>query len=113
LVDEGGAIVVCSDLNSPPGPAVGHLMGNSNWERLERAVRNDSAVDSVPAWLLARALQRGPVYFLSQLDDELVEEMGLAPVSSLDQLARLARQHPSCIVLDDSQYAVATVAGES
>lgn len=113
LVDEGGAVVVCSDLKAPPGPAVGHLVGNSNWERLERVVRNDSAVDSVPAWHLARALQRGPVYFLSQLDDELVEEMGLAPVSSLDQLARLARQHPSCIVLDDSQYAVATVADES
>ena len=85
----------------------------ATWKREGLAVRNDSAVDSVPAWHLARALQRGPVYFLSQLDDELVEEMGLAPVSSLDQLARLARQHASCIVLDDSQYAVATVADES
>ena len=92
---------------------MGHLVGNSNWEQLERGVRNDPAVDSWPAWQLARALQRGPVYFLSQLDDELVEEMGLAPVPSLDQLARLARQHESCIVLDDSQYAVATVADES
>jgi hypothetical protein len=52
------------------------------------------------------------VYFLSQLADETVEEMGLAPVSDIAELARLASRHESCLVLDDSQHAVATVAGE-
>ena len=76
-------------------------------------MRNDHSPDSWPAWQLARALQRGPVYFLSQLDADDVEEMGLAPIESFDELERLARPRDSCIVLDDSQYAVVTVAGES
>ena len=55
----------------------------------------------------------GPVYFLSQLDADDVEEMGMAPIADVDELVRLASGRESCIVLDDSQYAVVTVAGES
>jgi Lactate racemase N-terminal domain len=113
LVDVGGAIAICSDLETAPGPTLEHLIGNSDWESFERGARNDREVDSWPAWQLARALQRGPVYFLSQLPEDVVEEMGLAPITDFDQLARLASQHESCIVLDDAQYSVATVAEES
>ena len=42
-----------------------------------------------------------------------MEDMGLAPIADIDELARLAGRHESCIVLDDSQHVVATVAGES
>jgi hypothetical protein len=63
----------------------------------------------VTAWHAARALQRGPVYFLSRLDDETVEDLGFAPVESVDELARLAGRHESCIVIDDSQHAVVAV----
>jgi hypothetical protein len=52
------------------------------------------------------------VYLLSQLDADTVEEMGMAPVADVDELARLASRHESCIVLDDAQHAVATVDGE-
>jgi nickel-dependent lactate racemase len=113
LVEVGGAIAICSDLDVAPGPTLGHLMGNTDWESFERGARNNEEADSWPAWQLARALQRGPVYFLSQLADEVVEEMGLAPITDFDQLTRLASHHESCIVLDDAQYAVATVADES
>jgi nickel-dependent lactate racemase len=113
LVEEGGAIAICSDLVAAPGPTLGHLIGNADWESYERGARNGKEVDSWAAWQLVRALQRGPVYFLSQLKEDLVEEMGLAPITDFDQLARLASRHESCIVLDDAQYAVATVADES
>jgi nickel-dependent lactate racemase len=112
IVDEGGAVAICSDLEAPPGKALSELIGNTNWQKLEKAVHHESAPDSLTAWHLLRALQRGPVYFLSELDDELVEDMGLAPIASLDQLARLVRQHASCIIIDDAQYAVAKVADE-
>ena len=59
---------------------------------------------------LARALQRGPVYFLSQLDDETVEDLGLAPVASIDEIVRLAERHESFVVVEDSQNAVVTLA---
>jgi nickel-dependent lactate racemase len=113
LVAEGGAVAICSDLTTPPGHALGQLIGSADFDDVERNVRNDHSADSWPAWQLARALQRGPVYFLSQLDAEDVEDMGLAPVAEIDDLVRLAVRRESCIVLDNSQHSVATVAGEA
>jgi nickel-dependent lactate racemase len=113
LVGAGGAVAICSDLDSQLGPSLGQLSGNSDWEEFERAAHRAHESDSRAAWQLARALQRGPVYLLSQLEDEVVEELGLAPIADFEQLTRLANHHESCIVLDDSHYAVATVAGES
>jgi len=113
LVADGGAVAICSNLDAAPGHALGQLIGSDDFDRVERNVRNDHSEDSWPAWQLARALQRGPVYFLSRLEGDDVEEMGLAPVAEIDELIRLAQRQESCIVLDNSQYAVATVAGEA
>jgi nickel-dependent lactate racemase len=113
LVEEFGAVAICSDLDEGPGNALGQLIGNPDFDSVESHVRNDHSPDSWPAWQLARALQRGPVYFLSQLDADDVEEMGMAPVESFDELERLAKGRESCIILDDSQYAVVSVAGDS
>ena len=50
---------------------------------------------------------------LSGLDAELVEDMGLAPVESIEDLVRLASRHESCIVLEDAQHVIAEVEGEA
>jgi hypothetical protein len=113
LVQDGGAIAICSNLETPPGRSLRRLVGSGDWARVERRAANDDSADSWTARRLAQLLERGPVYLLSQLEAETVEEMGLAPVADLEELTRLARRHESCIVLDDSQHAVATVAGES
>ncbi len=111
LVEEGGAVAICSDLETSPGSALSQLVGCSDFAEVEKNLQNDPAADGWPAWQLARALQRGPVYFLSQLEPEAVEDLGLAPIESLDDLARLAGRQQSCILLDSSQHTVATVAG--
>ena len=112
LVDEGGAVAVCSNIDQPPGKSLGRLIGADDMERTEQRVLQDHAEDSWAAWELARARERGPVYFLSQLDPETVEDMGLAPVANIDEIVRLAGRHESCVVLDDSQHAHPTVSGE-
>ena len=61
---------------------------------------------------MARALQRGPVYFLSQLQSDTVEDMGMAPVESVEEIARLASRHESYIVLEDAQHAIPSVLAE-
>jgi nickel-dependent lactate racemase len=109
LLGEGGAVAICSNLEVPPGESLGRLIGSDDLEKAERKITRDHGADSVPAWHLARALQRGPVYFLSQLDEETVEDMGLAPIASTAELARLAGRHESCAVVEDSQHAVVTV----
>ncbi|HEX5470803.1 MAG TPA: hypothetical protein VFW73_02900, partial [Lacipirellulaceae bacterium] len=62
---------------------------------------------------LARALQRGPVYFLSQLDAETIEDLGLAPVESIDELMRLATRHETFVVVEDAQNAVVKLVEQS
>jgi nickel-dependent lactate racemase len=109
LLAEGGAIALCTNLEAPPGESLGRLIGSGDLDKAERKIFHDHGADSLPAWHLARALQRGPVYFLSQLDEETVEDMGLAPISDTAELERLAGRHESCVVIDDSQHAVVKV----
>lgn len=110
LVEDGGAVAICSNLSVPPGPSLGRLIGNADWDKVERKISHEHEVDSWPAWQLARALQRGPVYFLSQLDEETVEDLGLAPVSSIDEIVRLAERQESFTVVEDAQNVVVTLA---
>jgi nickel-dependent lactate racemase len=112
LVEEGGAVAICSNLDQPPGESLGRLIGSADLERTERRLLQDHADDSWAAWQLARALQHGPVYFLSQLDAETVEDLGLAPVADVQELARLASRHESVAVIEDAQHAIPTVDGE-
>ena len=113
LVEDGGSVAICSNLSEPPGQSLGRLIGNTDLHKVERKISHDHATDSWPAWQLARALQRGPVYFLSQLDAETVEDLGLAPVESVEELVRLAARSESFVVVEDSQNAVVTLAGQS
>jgi hypothetical protein len=112
VVAEDGAVAICSNLDERPGESLGRLIGSTDLAATERRLFRDHAEDSWPAWQLVRALQRGPVYFLSQLETETVEDLGLAPVANIDELARLTSRHESVIVLEDSQHAVVTVDGE-
>jgi nickel-dependent lactate racemase len=112
LVTDDGAIAVCSNLDEPPGPSLGRLIGADDLADTERQLLHDHSADSWSAWQLARALQRGPVYFMSQLDGETVEDMGMAPVAGIEELVRLSQRHESYILLDDAQHAIASVIGE-
>jgi len=111
LVAEGGAVAICSNLGEPPGHSLGRLIGNADLEAAERRIMHDHDSDSMPALRLARALQRGPVYLLSQLSDETVEDLGLAPVDSVDDLVRLAERYESFAVVEDSQNVVVSLSG--
>ncbi len=110
LVAEGGAVVICSNLSEPPGRSLGRLIGNPDLDTAARKILHDHDPDSWPAWYLAQALRRGPVYLLSQLSDETVEDMGLAPVESVDDLERLVGRHESFAMVNDAQHVVVAIA---
>ena len=95
LVADDGAVAICTNLDEPPGPSLGRLIGSSDLDAARRKIAHEHSDDSWPAWQLARALERGPVYFLSQLDADTVEEMGMAPVADVDELVRLASRNES------------------
>jgi nickel-dependent lactate racemase len=104
FVESDGAIAVCCELAAAPGPAMQHLAGTGSREAALRHVGKQRPVDALPAAQLARALDRGKVYLLSRLDPSAVEELDMIPVGGPDELLRLARQHPSCIVLSNAPY---------
>jgi nickel-dependent lactate racemase len=108
VVADDGAIALCTDLNAGPGPALQRLAGADDLGAALRHIRKERPDDTVPATELGEALRRAKVYLLSRLDHALVEDLGVAPVSEPDDIARLARRHRSCILLSDAQYAVAT-----
>jgi hypothetical protein len=109
IADEESAVAICSNLAESPGKSVGRLIGSDDLAATQRKISHDDAADTWAAWRLARALQRGPVYFMSQLDTETVEDLGLAPVESIDDLVRLAGRHESFVVVTDAQHAVVKV----
>lgn len=106
LIEDGGAVAICSNLSEPPGHSLGRLIGNPDLEAVARKISHDHDADSWAAWQVAKALQRGPVYFLSQLDTETVEDLGLAPVEDIEELVRLTARQDSFVVIEDSQNAV-------
>jgi len=109
VLEEGGAVAICSNLERAPGQSLGRLIRNDDSDAAARKIFHDHDADSWVAWQLTRALERGPVYFLSQLDAETVEDMGLAHVESVDDLVRLAGRHESFVVVENSQHAVVVV----
>ena len=110
LIEEGGSIAVCCDLAEAPGAAIQRMVGNGSRQAALRAIRKEAPADALPAVQLARALDRGKVYLLSRLDPSLVDALEMIHVAEPDELARLARRHPSCILLANASRTEVTVA---
>jgi nickel-dependent lactate racemase len=109
LVEDGGSIAVCCDLAEEPGGAIGRMLGSRSRRAALRRIRKERPVDALPAAQLARALDHGKVYLLSRLDPSLVDALDMIYVAAPDELARLARQHKSCILLANAPHAVVSV----
>ena len=107
LVEDGGAIAVCCELAAGPGPAVQHLAAARSRQSALRQIRKERPADALPAAQLARALEQDRVYLLSRLDPSLVEELDMIPLVHGGELARLVRQHRSCILLGNARAQVA------
>lgn len=112
LVTEGGAIALCTQLTLEPGQAVASLSQVDDLEAAMKQIRREAAVDAVSAIQLARTLEQAKIYLLSQLDESLVDDLGMAPMTEPADVERLARRHESCIVLANAQYVVPMVNNE-
>lgn len=111
-VRDGGAIVLCTELNCPPGPALQKLRADASDDQLMLALKRDRSEDAVAAALLVTERLRAHVYLLSGLESDVVEELGLGFVANADEVERLSRQYESCILLGNAQHAVLATADE-
>jgi nickel-dependent lactate racemase len=106
-VRDGGSILICSNLQGAPGPALMQLAGAvENDAELERNLRRERSEDAISATLLALAQRRSQVYLLSGLNGEVVEDLGLGHVEDEEDVRRLSAQHRSCILLGNAQFAM-------
>lgn len=115
VVHAEGAIAICTELQSEPGPSLQRVMGadgDINSDAVMQEIRRDRSADAVPASQLVQALRRAHVYLLSGLDDDVVERLGMAPVADSSEIARLASRHESCILLANAHRIVAREKGD-
>ncbi len=111
-VAQGGSIVVCCDLDTEPGPALRQIDTDEDPATLAMRIRAARTGDSLPAVQLIQALDQARVYLLSRLDEETVEDLGVAAVAKPEEIERLASRHDSCILLASAQYGTPLVATE-
>ncbi len=112
LVEDGGAIALCCDLASQPGPAIQTLAAAPSREKALRTIHRQRPEDMLTAVQLTDVLDRIHVYLFSRLEPSLVEDLGMAPLHEPDEMTRLASRHGSCILLSNAPHAVVTVEGE-
>jgi nickel-dependent lactate racemase len=110
IVAENGAIALCCDLATAPGPAIQALAHSDDRQRALYEIRKERSIDASAALLLAKALTRARVYLLSRLDEGVVEALDVAAVDAPEDIARLVARHESCVVLAGAQHATARAA---
>jgi nickel-dependent lactate racemase len=111
VVDEHGAVAICTDLAEAPGAGLQQIIGADDLDAVLGEIERTRPADALTAAELVRALERGKVYFVSRLDEDLVEDLGISPIAA-DQVSRLAGRYDSCIVLGNAQLARAQPRGE-
>lgn len=111
-VADDGVIVLCTDLRSPPGPALQLLTLLNDAPETLREIRRAHTPDAVSASLLAEARERTQVYLLSGLDGEAVEDLGLGYISSEEEIGHLCQQFDSCLLVADAHRAGVAVEEE-
>jgi nickel-dependent lactate racemase len=109
--EDGGALAVCCQLSDEPGAALQRLAGADDPSAALRRIGKRKPADTLVAAEIAQMLERGKFYLVSQLEDELVESLGILPIAA-SQLSRLAERYESCLVLENAQYAVAASSDE-
>ena len=112
VVRDGGAIVLCTELSCPPGPALQKLMARDGDDHLPLDLNRERSEDAVAAAVLVAERLRAHVYLLSHLESEVVEELGLGFVAGADEVERLSRQFESCILIGNAQHALLATAEE-
>lgn len=112
VVGDEGAIVLCTELDEPLGPALKLLAQSAESETIHSRLKKMRSADAPLARHLAESLDHTTVYLLSNLPEEVVSSVGFAYVADPHEVSRLATRHESCILLPDAQYAWPIVAGE-
>ena len=106
ILKPGAKIAVCSQLVDPPGQAIRLLAEAASREDATEAIHKAAAIpDASEALRLAEMLENHSLFLLSGLDPYLVEQYGIVPVDSMEQLVRLAENSHSVLLVNGAPLA--------
>jgi hypothetical protein len=112
-VEDGGAILLCTDLRCPPGESLLRLARQEDDAETIRQLQRDRGPDATSASLLCAAFERAQVFLISAHDPSIVEDLGIGYVAGHDEAQRLVKQFKSCLLIPDAQRAGVQVTGDS
>lgn len=113
VVAAGGAVVVCSELATPPSAPLRSIIESGDRSAAMRALAKERPLDALIATRILQSLEKSSVYLLSRLAPAAVEELGIVPVDSAAELTRLVSRHGSCVALANADSIVVALAEEA
>jgi nickel-dependent lactate racemase len=106
LVVRDGRIIVLSQLAEAPGEGIELLRRAEEPRDAFRPLRQTAPPDLLSATQFAQAVDWARVYLLSQLDNDLVEDLFCVPIESDAEVARLlAADDEPCVFIGSAQHA--------
>lgn len=104
IVARGGRVVVLSELDREPGPAL-ELLRQQQFSRESLAqVRRLGTDDMLSAMQIASAAEWSRVFFLSRLPGDLIDDLQMAPLEHEREALKLLTGEESCVFLGGAQH---------
>lgn len=105
IVARDGRILLLTELADPPTKGINLIRDAHTPHEALKPVREQADVDRLEALQLAQALDRANVYLMSQLEDDLVEELFMVPVANVTEALRVIDGSERCAVIGSAQHA--------
>ncbi len=106
LTAEGGTVVVCSDVTEPFPTVLEALRQVRNVDQVLKHVQLPNVEDAAAALGFLQVLKNFRVAFLSSLDSERLEELGILPLADAGELNRLVQNANSCVILPNAHRVI-------
>lgn len=109
VVEQGGRIIVVADISAPDGPAATMLRRSQDPEELLKPLRREPTPDSEEISQLIEASRKARIYLRSDLPAELIEELGMFPLATEEELQRLVSPLEQPLVVPFANFAMCSV----
>jgi nickel-dependent lactate racemase len=111
IVENGGRIVLLTHSNPALTEGMAYLRQADNPAVAARIVQERQPADRVALLEWLHAAAKAELYVLSDMDQNVVEELFATPLQEARQVQRLIDLAPSSLFLEDGQKVLATVTG--
>ncbi len=109
LVEQGGRIVVLSEISEAPGEGIELLRRLEEPDDALRPLRSATPPDMQPALQIASAATWARLFLFSRLDEGLVEDLFMYPLGQLSEVERIIETSSSCVLIGSAQHAFGIV----